>query len=223
LAAPNSSGDTEQTTLSGLREAEAALADPLKAETRKARLYLLGVSMVSISIVWTGLVPQEIATLGITFGQANQRAILVVLSLVVIYFLGAFAVYGAADLLASRYAYANAVWVGQERAYQDYLKLIEEAKAELEEKRTKFDAANRALEEVSAEEMRTRYLDVRTAESRVDYLSQQLPEPGLGRKLPSRVGLYSTLAPWVSVARQLFEFLLPLLVGGYAIYALLFA
>jgi len=182
--------------------------------------------MVSIAIVWTGLVPQEINALGITFGQANQRAILVVLSLVVIYFLGAFTVYGAADFLASRYAYANAVWVGKEIAYQDYLKLIEEAKAELEEKRTKFDAANRALEveEVSAEEMRNRDQDLRNAEWRVDALSQQLPEPGLGWKLPSRsVGLYSTLAPMVSVARQLFEFLLPLLVGGYAIYALLFA
>jgi hypothetical protein len=102
VTAPNSSERSEQPAFSArlmavessrLKAAELALADPLKEETRKARLYLLGVSMVGIAIVWTGLVPQEITTLGITFGQADRRALLLILALVVVYFLTAFAVY----------------------------------------------------------------------------------------------------------------------------------
>jgi hypothetical protein len=113
VTGPNSSEESEQPALSGLKAAELALADPLKEETRKARLYLLGVSMVSIAIVWTGLVPQEITTLGIQFGEANRQALLLILALVVAYLLVAFAVYGASDYIASRHAYLNAVWWSQ--------------------------------------------------------------------------------------------------------------
>jgi hypothetical protein len=65
VAAPNAPEEQKQSAVSPRRAAEIALSEPLKAETRKARLYLLGVSMVGITIVETGLVPQEIPTLGI--------------------------------------------------------------------------------------------------------------------------------------------------------------
>jgi hypothetical protein len=86
------------------------LSTTLATETRKARLYLLGVSTVGIAIVWTGLVPQKIVTLGIEFDQANRQALLLILALVVGYFLGTFVIYGAADYLRARYAYLNATW-----------------------------------------------------------------------------------------------------------------
>src|SRR5688572_11340160 len=111
MTTPKSSERPSQsTTPGGLESAEIALSDPLKAETRKARLYLLGLSMVGITIVRTGLVPQEIATLGITFGEANQQSLLVILSSVVLYFLVTFAVYGVSDFLYWRSAYSNVHW-----------------------------------------------------------------------------------------------------------------
>jgi hypothetical protein len=111
MTTPNSSERPRQSTTPSVREsAKIALSDPLKAETRKARLYLLGVSMVGISIVRTGLVPQEISTLGITFGDADQRSLLVILSFVVLYYLVTFAVYGVSDFLRWRYGYSDVHW-----------------------------------------------------------------------------------------------------------------
>ena len=98
---PNSSEGSEQSTITSvLRSAEIALSDPLKEETRKARLYLLGLSTVGIAIVKTGLVPREITTLGIKFGEADPQVLLDILALVILYFLVAFAVYGVSDFLA---------------------------------------------------------------------------------------------------------------------------
>lgn len=73
--------EQEQPTIRNLTSAEIDLSDPLKSETRKARLYLLGVSMVGITIVHTGLVPQQITTLGITFGEADRRSLYLFLHL----------------------------------------------------------------------------------------------------------------------------------------------
>ena len=110
MTTPDSSEGAQQTAESSLRAAEIALSDPLKAETRKARLYLLGASLVGITIVYTGLVPQEITTLGIQFGEADRQSLVIILALVVVYFLVAFTVYGISDFLAWRYAYANVHW-----------------------------------------------------------------------------------------------------------------
>jgi hypothetical protein len=110
MSAPNSQEGSDQQAVGGLKAAEIALSDPLKAETRKARLYLLGVSLVGITIVRTGLVPQEITTLGITFGEADRRSLLSMLALVIVYFAFAFAIYGVSDFIAWRYAYSNVHW-----------------------------------------------------------------------------------------------------------------
>ena len=141
------------------RASDIALGDPLKAETRKARLYLLGVSMISITIVYTGLVPQEITTLGITFGEADRRSLLGILSVVTAYFLVSFVIYGVSDYLAWRSAY--------KAAFLDEL----DARADLDENLRKHQT-------------------------------------------------YSGFYPSVSWARSLFEFVLPLIVGLYAIYTL---
>jgi hypothetical protein len=244
VTAPNSSsGDSErQPTISGLTAAEIALSDPLKAETRKARLYLLGVSMVGITIVYTGLVPQEVSTLGITFGEADRQSLLGILALVILYFLVAFAVYGVTDFLAWRYAYANVHWgelqAEAQRRTEEGLRAAEVADKEFEEARKEFEQeARREVEEARRESEK----ELQTAEESPELSSwpprinvrkmKALRERDRGRQAARWAAVqraaigkkYSTLSPGVSWARALFEFLLPLVVGLYAIYALLTA
>jgi hypothetical protein len=259
VTAPNSTEESDHLALSGLKAAESALADPLKEETRKARLYLLGVSMVSIAIVWTGLVPQEITTLGIKFGEANRQALLLIFALVVGYFLVAFSVYGASDYLASRYAYLNAVWsegvVEARRMDEEDRKAVTEAQTEVEAARERLEAARKrwteARKSASASDTDADVVvdglgnEVDEAEHRhalAVHKATVLQEVGIERginldfdasreeKWAREIGLgvtrqvnrYSTLAPRLSLARRLFDFLLPIFVGIYAIYALLF-
>src|SRR5260370_32381246 len=92
---------------------EVALRDPLSHVTRNERRLLLGVSMVGITLVKTGLVPEKISTLGIEFTKTNQKSLLAIISFVTIYFLFAFAIYAAADFIAWRLAFHNALssWI----------------------------------------------------------------------------------------------------------------
>jgi hypothetical protein len=76
------------------------LKDPLSDVTRKERLYLLATSTLGIAIVKTGLVPSRISALGVQFEEANQRALLLMLGIVVAYFFGAFIIYAVADFFA---------------------------------------------------------------------------------------------------------------------------
>ena len=80
------------------------LADPLSEVTRKERRMLLGVSMLAVALVKTGLVPTKIEALGVEFDKSNQQALLSILAVVTLYFLAAFVIYAAADFLAWRRA-----------------------------------------------------------------------------------------------------------------------
>lgn len=83
--------------------------DPLSQVTRAERRTLLGVSALAILMVQSGLIPTRISALGVEFGQADQRALLSMLSLIVVYFLVAFVIYAASDLVAWRVAYHQAL------------------------------------------------------------------------------------------------------------------
>jgi len=85
------------------------MRDPLRELTRKERRTLLGVSIVSIGIVKTGLIPTEISNLGIKFAPADQSALLKVLAACVGYFLIAFVIYWVSDWLATRWALQHAL------------------------------------------------------------------------------------------------------------------
>jgi hypothetical protein len=87
------------------RLAEAAVKDPLSEVTRKERRVLLGFSIICYALVKAELVPTRISAFGIDFSEANQRALLHVLALVVGYLLIAFAVYAASDFVAWRIAF----------------------------------------------------------------------------------------------------------------------
>jgi hypothetical protein len=56
-------------------------------------------SAIGISIVFTGLIPTEIRTLGITFAEADRKSLLLIFALVVGYFLAAFVSYALSDYL----------------------------------------------------------------------------------------------------------------------------
>ena len=91
------------------RPSEIRLQDPLSAVTRGERRTLLGVSTVGILIAKTGLVPERISALGVEFERTDQGALLVLLALVIGYFLAAFLVYAASDLVAWRIEYRNSL------------------------------------------------------------------------------------------------------------------
>ena len=80
------------------------LGDPLAEVTRKERRMLLGVSVLGIALVKTGLVPTKISALGVEFDKTNQQALLTILAIVALYFLVAFVIYAGADFLAWRRA-----------------------------------------------------------------------------------------------------------------------
>lgn len=76
------------------------LRDPLSIVTRKQRQLLLLASLLGLTLVKTGIVPSKISGLGIEFQSADQRAILLIVALIVSYFLVAFTIYAASDFLA---------------------------------------------------------------------------------------------------------------------------
>lgn len=88
---------------------EIQLKDPLSDVTRKERKLLLGVSLIGITIVKTGLIPEKIEALGVQFGKANQHALLIILSALTIYFLIAFVLYALSDFLSWRLALISSV------------------------------------------------------------------------------------------------------------------
>lgn len=73
------------------------LKDPLSPISRKTRRNLLVSSVIAIFIVYTGLIPTKISTLGVEFSNADQSSLLIVLGFIVIYFIIAFYLSGIAD------------------------------------------------------------------------------------------------------------------------------
>lgn len=89
------------------------LGDPLSDVTRKERRNLLLASVTGLLVETTGLVPTHISALGIEFSPPAQSAFVVLVTLTVVYFIGAFVIYGASDFF---------VW---RKRYYDYLVAVE--------------------------------------------------------------------------------------------------
>jgi hypothetical protein len=133
---------------------------------------LLGISVLSIFVARTGLVPSSIPALGIDLLQANQHDLLFIMAVVVGYFEVGFFLYGLTDFLSWQLVYNE----GSEEALHKIFKRI-------------YTEGKLKEESFCPEEFITRW--------------------------PNRMALYA------SFARALFEFLVPIVVGSYAIYALL--
>lgn len=154
---------------------EVQLRDPLSEVTRKERRFLLGTSALGITLVKTGLVPTKIPAFGIEFAHIEQRALLLIIALVTIYFLIAFVIYATSDFLAWRLAYIGALRNRYEEKIKKQRDLLRLVPAE--------------------EEMR---------------ISEYLR--------PFRV-FYHLSRP-VSLVRALFEFVLPIAIGVFAVISL---
>lgn len=85
-------------------DSELQLKEPLSITTRKCRRSLLASSVLGIIVGHTGLLPEKISDLGIRFSNRDQSALLVILSLLILYFLVTFFLYAAHDFTLWRLA-----------------------------------------------------------------------------------------------------------------------
>jgi hypothetical protein len=86
--------------------ADPRVLDPLSEVTRRERKALLLASLMAFAISVGGLVPNEIKALGITLSQTEREAMLVLVSLLILYLLAGFWVYSLADLRSRNLAIA---------------------------------------------------------------------------------------------------------------------
>ncbi|MHB1051197.1 MAG: hypothetical protein ACYC09_14050 [Bacteroidota bacterium] len=84
---------------------ELNFSDFLSESTRKEKRALLGISVIAIAIVQTGLLPTKISALGIEFQLNDQRALLLLMVFVVVYFLIAFTMHASTDFIRWRVVY----------------------------------------------------------------------------------------------------------------------
>lgn len=147
---------------------EIALRDPLSEVTRKKRSHLLITSVIGITMVKTGLVPQKISALGVEFSSVNRNTLLYLVALIVVYFFSTFIIYSAADFIAWR--------LSIHMSWKDLFR------------RRKI--GNKAKPSESGQATKEHFWGSR---------------------------ILAGLATPVSVIRALFEFLLPIIIGGCAI------
>lgn len=143
------------------------MRDPLTAETRKERRWLLAASIVSAVFDMSHIAPSKISALGIEFTQSSLPALRFLLIVVVLYFVVAFSIYAFSDFLAWQVAINDAMYAS--------------------------------------------------------YRLRMAGEDELGKKAVAypRTKWYGLIRP-VSAMRAIFEFLVPIGAGTYALIALLF-
>lgn len=226
--------------------AEVLVRDPLTPVTRKERLYLLAVSLTGIAMVRTGLVPSKIATFGIELDKPNRSALLFLLALVAIYFLVAFILYAASDWNA-RY---EALTAANDRMYNSlrYRDLAYALATSEENVRRLYgggELAHYIHQRVygfgsrrDVDRLRERYDGVRFFKlPEMDVLLKQNADPSVREKVAAEAGRSLVRAfenpadeakvehpariRMAATSRVVFEFVLPVLVGVYAIYELL--
>ena len=189
------------------------LRDPLSEVTRKERLYLLAISTIGITIEYTGLIPSEITTFGIRFGEADQNYLLIILALVITYFLVAFTLYAASDFLAWRLTFQTMIRESSQKQIREQAERGQSAdqrarEEERERKRPSMAPKNR--DGVSAQPVQN--WDA--------WLQEQ--EDDLEEELRHRYRAVFFLTTPVSLLRAIFEFLVPCAVGIFTIIVLVF-
>jgi hypothetical protein len=211
---------------------EVLVRDPLSAVTRKERLYLLAISLIGIAMVRTGLVPSKIATFGIELDKPNRSALLFLLALVTIYFLGAFILYAASDWNARYEALSAARYrIYTTRRYQEMAYALYTSEENI---RRLYDVGE--LEDFAYQKLAQPDRDAKDRLERIlgwDYESfMEKDRPDQAKQLvqvfetpptPPTLTLvsYPARIRIVATSRVFFEFILPVLVGGYTIYELL--
>jgi hypothetical protein len=85
------------------------VGEVLSPVTRAERRTLLAVALLAAAVAHTGLIPSKISALGIEFARTDQRALLLILAVIVIYFTTTFTIYASNDFLAWRGAHDDAL------------------------------------------------------------------------------------------------------------------
>jgi hypothetical protein len=194
--------------------------------------------MIGIAMVRTGLVPSKIATFGIELDQPNRNALLFLLALVTIYFVAAFLIYAASDYIARREAVvaarerdavraraeevAQALNTSEENVRRLYTQgelndytwreFYEDAPGSHEERDLKASEQTSQILAFFEERSSNPPPRLRSASPPQEHAAPSPLKKNMGG--PDRIRL-------IALTRVFFEFFLPLLVGCYAIYALL--
>ena len=186
------------------------LTNPLSDETRKERLYLLGMSAIGVTIVFTGLIPTEIRTLGIAFAEADRTSLLLIFALVIAYFLAAFVSYALSD-------YVDWYSAREELSRAAYRKYLQEQREKLQRELAAMQGADDQSERDATESGTNpyRYGDEIEISARLNKVDEY--EEALGEASGASFALTSPIV----TLRFAFDFLLPPIVGLFAIGALL--
>ena len=177
------------------------LQDPLTEVTRRERRMLLAASLLALTVVHAGIVPEKISAIGVEFSKVDQRYILLLLGLVILYFMVGFFTYALSDFFAWRWTLLQAL-------------------AEIKAKRA-LAAEDQRLNELE------KFAALTESASQTESASPWttfIPKSGDFELLREKF-LTDTATPTlrltrvVSIVRAVFDFLLPPLVGGYGIYA----
>lgn len=167
------------------------VSDPLRDETRKVRKTLLVWCLAAVAITLGKLFPSEISALGMKVTATSHSVLLTLMAAVVAYHLLAFLVYASADFMHWYVNHKSTEWEDDVANYLSY-------KSELLAK-TKLSPEDREFMEEHERRLGSHWRN----------------EP---------VNIYMRLQaaiPYISIARALVDFLLPLLVGGTALYLLI--
>jgi len=186
-----------------LKSKDVLIRDPLSDVTRKERKFLMGVSIVGITIVKAGLVPSKISALGIEFQPVHQNSLLTILALINLYFLVAFVIYSVSDFLSWRIAYIDKIrMLLHGRAKSD---MLNQERIEAMKKTLKLTAP--------IDWENDREIALQEKQLIANY------EKKLYDKLGNRA-IFALSNP-ISVIRAIFEFVLPILFGIYVVLLLL--
>ncbi len=185
------------------KEPQYLLQDVLKDVTRKERRTLLGVASVGILVVWAKLKLSVISVLGLTVQETHDGLFLVILGVVVVYFLVAFFIYALSDLVSWGFTVAD---TKSKKEGENYQHELEQEKKWKEEQK----------EQVSTQPLS--WLDSdKIADHKRNSARYEAVKIAKGKRQS-----YYYWALTVTLLRVVFDFVLPLIVGGYAIRLLLF-
>jgi hypothetical protein len=178
--------------MSKQRPTEISLRDPLSRVTRGERKALLIISTTGITIVKAGIVPTKISALGVEFSPTNQKALLIMIALIIIYLLVAFIIHASADFIAWQISHIKSV---KKTLYDFQTELKDILKTKL-----LADADDKKVEEQMQSTLEAHHI--------------------LIEKLFSRDKITSSLVYPISFIRAMLEFLFPILLAIYSIIVL---
>lgn len=169
------------------------VSDPLRDETRKVRKTLLVWCLAALAVTLGHLFPSEISALGMKLTATSHAVLLALMAAIVAYHLVAFVVYASADFIHWYVDHMSTEWEDDVANYEVYKGELL-AKAKLSEDDRQF----------------------------MEEHERRLGSHWRGKPVQTYTKIQAVI-PYVSVARALVEFLLPLLVGAVGLYLLVVA